>query len=260
MTAGRELITKTDNRHLHRFKCKLSCCKSCSYCTRAFPKDRFKSWVSRLLLQRTQIKICEKFFLCHSIVLCKTCNKCTKCCLKSTCRGETSKLLASLAGSGGRSDCSSNPERRLHPSISVPAQTDKVSHSKKQLCQSSQEQLPVRGIASAYRQKCSRTSSKPNISGIFQQTFLGLKTQQQVEAHFRSQQSKPVPQSTKIQNGDTGNYQDLPPTRGVGNLSRFQGHLLPNTHSGTVQGISKTGHISSKHCHSECPQLPWSSL
>ena len=36
----------------------------------------------------------EKCFLCHSIVLGPTCNKCQKCCLKSACRGQTSKLLA----------------------------------------------------------------------------------------------------------------------------------------------------------------------
>ena len=59
------------------------------------------SRVSRLVLsQKVQIKICKRCFLCHSIILCKTCNKCQKWCLKSACRGETSKLLANLAGSG----------------------------------------------------------------------------------------------------------------------------------------------------------------
>ena len=82
------------------FTCKTSCCSSCSYCARAFPKERIKSRVSRLSLKRLQIKICEKCFLCHSIVLCSTCNKCQKCCSKSTCRGQTSKLLANLAGNG----------------------------------------------------------------------------------------------------------------------------------------------------------------
>ena len=81
---GRELTT--DNRHLYELKCKISCCTKCSYCARAFPKERSKSRVSRLLLQKLQIKVCEKCFLCHSIVLCSTCNKCKKCCLKSACR------------------------------------------------------------------------------------------------------------------------------------------------------------------------------
>ena len=76
-----------------------------------FTKERSKSRVSRLLLQKMQIKICERCFLCHSVVLCRTCNKCSNCCSKSACRGETSKLLANLAESGCRSESSSNPER-----------------------------------------------------------------------------------------------------------------------------------------------------
>ena len=95
-----------------------------------------------------------KSVLCHSIVLCSTCNKCQKCCLKSACRGQTSKLLAKLAGSGCRSENSSNPEGGLHPSFSDPAKSHKVSHSHKLLCQSPQEQLPDRGITSTCRQKC----------------------------------------------------------------------------------------------------------
>ena len=39
-----------------RFKCKLSCCKTCSYCAWAFTKERNKSWISRLLLERIQLK------------------------------------------------------------------------------------------------------------------------------------------------------------------------------------------------------------
>ena len=122
---------KTDNR---LFKCKLSCCNTCSYCARALPKERAKSRVSRLLLDNEQIKICQRCFLCHSIVLCKTCNKCPKCCHKSACRGQTSKFLKNSAGSGCRSESGSNPERGLHPSLSDPAKTHKVSHSHKLLC------------------------------------------------------------------------------------------------------------------------------
>ena len=150
-----------------------------------------------------RIKICEKCFLCHSIVLCKTCNKCPKCCPKSACRGKTSKLLANLAGSGCQSESCSNPERGLHPPLSDLAKTHKVSHSHKLLCQSPQEQLPARGITSAYRQKYSGTSTKPNISGGFQPTIFSPKAQQQVETYFRSGQTESFPQGGEIQNGDT---------------------------------------------------------
>ena len=153
-----------------------------------------------------------------------------KCCLKSACRGQTSKLLANLAGSGCRSEGGSNLERGLHPPLLDPAQSHKVSHSHKLLWKSSQEPLPVRGITSAYRQKSGRVGSKSKISGVFQLTFLGAQTQQQVETHPRPEQ---------IQNGDTGNHQDLSPKGRMGHLHRFQGRLFPHTDTGTVQEISK---------------------
>ena len=171
--------------------------------------------------------------------MCSTCNKCHECCLKSACRGPTSKLLANLVGEGCRTENNSNPERGLHPPLSDPAKPHKVPHCHKPLCQSPQEQLPVGGITSAYGQKCNRASPKSNIFRVFQPAFSGTQTQQQVETHTRPKQTKSLPQGGKVQNGDTGNHQDIPPTRGVGNLSRLQGCLLPCTNTGTVQEISQ---------------------
>ena len=78
--ADRDLHRK-DNEH--SVKCKAKCWKFCSYCARAFSKERNKSRGSRLLLKEKQIKVCEKCFLYHSIVLCQLCNKCSQCCHKS---------------------------------------------------------------------------------------------------------------------------------------------------------------------------------
>ena len=117
--------------------------------------------------KRASIKICEKCFLCHSIVLCQSCLKCNKCCPQSACRGQTSKILENLAGPGCRSETDSNPPRGLHPPLSDPAKTHQNSHSHKLLCQSSQEQLPVRGIASAYREPDNQTSL-----GFYNRLFL----------------------------------------------------------------------------------------
>ena len=187
----------------------------------------------------SQIKICESCFLCHSIVLCPTCKNCPKCCERSTCRGQTTKLLENLAGSGGRSENSSNPERGLHPSLSDPASSLKVSHSHKLLCQSPQEQLPAGGITSAYRQKRGRVGPQSNIPGVFQPTISSPEAQQQMETNIRPKQSEFFPQSGKIQDGDTGNHQDIPPTGGVGHLDRLQGRLLPHPDTGTIQKISE---------------------
>ena len=60
-----------------------------------------------------------------------------------------------------------------------------------------------------------------------------------MEANTGPKQPKFFPQGGKIQNGDTGNHQNIPPTRGVGHLSRFQRCLLPHTNTGTIQKISK---------------------
>ena len=159
------------------------------------------------------------------------------CVTQLSCRGQTSKLLANLARSGCRSESSSNPERGLHPPLL--AETHKVSHGHKLLCQSPQEQLPAGGITSAYRQTCGRASTKPNFSRVFQPTIFGPKAQQQMETYIRSEQTESFPQGGEIQNGDTGNHQDMPPTRGVGHLNRFQRRLLPHTNTGTVQEISE---------------------
>ena len=147
--------------------------------------------------------------------------------------------MANLAGSRGRSENSSNPERGLHPSLSDPAKSYKLSNCHKPLCQSPQEQLPLGGITSAYEQKCSIIGLQSNISGVFQSTFFSPKAQQQVEANTGFEQTKPFSQGREIQNGDTGNHQNIPPTRGVGHLSRLQGCLLPHTDTRTIQEISK---------------------
>ena len=234
-TVGRE-HTKTD---INSKTCKLSCCFSCSFCNRAATKERPKSRIDRCKFKRVSIKICQKCVFCHSIVLCKSCNKCPTCCTKSTCRGQTSNFLANLAGSGCRSKSSTNLETGLHPPLLDQAKSVQISHCRKPVCQSPQEQLPVGGIATAYRQKCCRISSKSVFSRVFQPTFLSSETQQKMEANTRPEQTKYFSQSRKIQNGDTGNHQNIPPTRGVGNLSRFQRRLLPYTNTGTVQEISK---------------------
>ena len=73
-------------------------------------------------------------------------NKCPNCCLKSACRGQTTKLLENLGKTGCWSKSSSNPQRRLHPALSDPDKLGKVTHHHKLLCQSSQKPLPVGGI------------------------------------------------------------------------------------------------------------------
>ena len=153
--------------------------------------------------------------------------------------------MANLAGSGCWSESSSNPQRGRHHPLSDLAELVKVTDHHKLLCQSSQEPLPVGGITSAYEQKCSRPSTKSEISGFLQPTLFSSKAKQLLETHSRPEKTKSFPQGGKIQNGDTGKHQDLPPVRGVGYLNTLQGCLLPHTNTGTVQEISKISHPGS---------------
>ena len=217
--------------------CKARCCKFCTYCARAFSKEGNKSRGSSLSTIQSQIKICEQCFLCHSIVLCKCCKKCSQCCLKSSCRGQTSKFLAKVAGSRRRSESSSNPERGLYPPLPDQAKIIKSSHSCKLLWQSSQEPQTVRGITSAYSKKFYRTGKQTDLPGVLQPIIPGSQTQQQMEANPGLEQSKPLSQNRKVQDGNSGNHQNLSPTRTVGNLHRLQGCLFPRSHTGTVKEI-----------------------
>ena len=72
-------------------------------------------------------------------------------------------------------------------------------------------------------------SSQFKISGLLQLTFLGSKTTQPLETYSKSGQTKPF-----------RDHQDLPPSRGVGYLSR--GRLLPYTYTGTIQEIPEILH------------------
>ena len=223
------------NRHL--FKCKARRCSFCSYCSRAFLKEGNKSRGSSLLLKAKYIKICERCFLCHSIVSCKYCNKCSQCCHKSACRGQTAKVLEKMARSGCRSEGCSNPERVLRPPLPDPAKLVKNPQSHKLLWQSSQKPQTVRGITSVYGQKCHRPGTQTDITRLFQPTISSPQTQQQMAANLRPEQSECFPQDRKIQDGDPGNYQNISSTGRVGNLHRLQGRLFPHSNTGTVQEI-----------------------
>ena len=97
--------------------------------------------------------------------------------------------------------------------------------------------------------------------GGFQPTIFGPKTKQQMETYTRFEQTKPIPQGGEIQNGDTRNHQNLPPTRGVDHLNRCQGRLFPHTNTGTVKEISEISRsgpvIKFKALRLDCPQHPW---
>ena len=145
--------------------------------------------------------------------------------LKSACRGKTTKLLGNLAGSGCQFESSSNPERRLHPPLSDPAELGKVTEYHEPLCKPSQEPVP----ASTCDQNCSTNC------------FLGCPAKQLLETYPRSEQTKSFLKAEKFK---METPEIIRTRRGVGYLNRLQGHLLPYTNTGTIQGIYEISHPS----------------
>ena len=133
-----------------------------------------------------------------------------------------------------QSQSSNSPQRRLHSTLPVPAQPNKKTHYNKLLCKSSQEQLPVGGIASAVRQKCCRVGSKSTVPGVLQPIISGTQTQQPVATYLGSEHTEQLSENTFIQNGDPRDYPDLPPSRRVGTSIDFKGtyfHIPINSQS-----------------------------
>ena len=101
------------------------------------------------------------------------------------------------------------------------------------------EPQTVRGFISAYGQKCHRTGPQKGLTRFLQPTIFSPETRKQVETDLRLKQSEFFPQDRKIQDGDTGNHQNISPKGRMGNLRRLQGRLLPHSNTGTVQEVSQ---------------------
>ena len=135
-----------------------------------------------------------------------------------------------------------SPQRGLRPTLPVQTLSDKRTDNNKLLCRSSQEQLPVGGIASAVKQKCGRISSKSTIPGVLQPVVPGSKTHQPVASHLGSEQFKQISENPNFQDGDPRDNTDLSPGRRVGDLHRLQRRILPCSHKQSVQEVHAFSH------------------
>ena len=125
----------------------------------------------------------------------------------------------------------------LHPSLPVQTQSNQVTNCHKQLCQPTKTVPPSGGTVSADKQKCSRTGSKPKLTGFLQPAIFGTQNQQPVETHPGPEHSEHLPKHRVVQNGDPRDNKDLPSDRGVGHFHRLQGRILPHTNSQSVQEV-----------------------
>ena len=136
-----------------------------------------------------------------------------------------------MGSSGFEPKGSHYTERGLHPSLPVQTQPNHVTNGHKQLCQPTETVPPSGGTVSADEQKCSRTGSKPKLTGFSQPVIFGSQTQQPVETHPGPEHFEHLPK-----------HKDLPSGRGVGHFHRLQGRILPHTNSQSVQEVHAFSH------------------
>ena len=127
-------------------------------------------------------------------------------------------------------------EGGLHSPLPVQTPLDEVTDCNKQLPQSNQTVLPFRGTVSADKQECSRTSGKSNSMGFYNRLF-GTQTQQPVETDPRPEHLEHLFEHRDVQGGNPRDNKNLPPSRGVGHIHRFQRSILPHTNSQSVQEV-----------------------
>ena len=180
----------------------------------------------------------KRCFLCRSLEFCPACNKCPNCCSRSTCTDKATAVLGNLGNLGDQPKGHKNPQRRLHQD---PTKFDKVTNHHKLQCQSSQEPRPYRGIFAlltknavdlARNQKSLEFFNQPNnrwrpildLSNLNQ--FLKAKK-------FKMETPETI---------QTSPPQTPPPHPPV---HRFQGCLLPYSHSQPVQEVPAFSHLGS---------------
>ena len=140
-------------------------------------------------------------------------------------------------------------EGGLHSPLPVQTPLDEVTDCNKQLPQSNQTVLPFRGTVSADKQECSRTGGKSKLTGVLQPTIFGTQTQQPVETDPRPEHLEHLFKHRDVQDGNPRDNKNLPPSRGVGHIHRFQRRILPYTNSqseSTCPFTSRVGPTSSK--------------
>ena len=123
---------------------------------------------------RTSVRRDKKCYQMSQIwhTICHMTTKCRKYGTQSACRSQTKSVLGNLGSLGSWTLGSTNVEGGLHSPFPVQTKLDKVTENHQLLCTSSQEPIPVRGITSAYGQRCSRASSNQRSLGFFNRLFL----------------------------------------------------------------------------------------
>ena len=112
-------------------------------------------------------------------------------------------------------------EGGLHSLLPVQTPLDEVTDCNKELPQSNQTVLPVRGTVSADKQECSRTGGKSKLTGVLQPAFW-YPNPTTGETDPRPEHLEHLFKHRDVQDGNPRDNKNLPPSRGVGHIHRFQ--------------------------------------
>ena len=176
---------------------------------------------------------------------CPKCDKCPVCCKRSTCGRPSATVLAGLALPGFKSKGSLHPQGRVSTTFQGETTPSKISCNSQWFIKSFTKQKSERGIAFSRSKTGYRKGVRSVISGFLQPVVLGSKPQRKMEAHSRSKPTEPLPCSSNVQDGNSGDHQTLPAAGGVGHFARFQGRLFSHSDKPQVAKISKVSHQTS---------------
>ena len=161
------------------------------------------------------------------------------CCKRSTCGRPSATVLAGLALPGFKSKGSLHPQGRVSTTLQGETTSSKISCDSQWFIKSLTKQKSERGIAFPRSKTDYRKGVRSVISGFLQPVVPGSKTQREMEAHSRSKPTEPLPCSSNVQDGNSGDHQTLPATGGVGHFAGFQRRLFSHSHKPQVAKISQ---------------------
>ena len=187
--------------------------------------------------QKDKNKRCQRCFLCKSMSFCPTCSKCPQCCPKFGCRGQTAKVLASLAQSGGKSKGGLDFTRGIHATLQNQTTSDPIPGDQEWLCSPRKKQGLVSSSNRPHRQVGSRKGGHQILPGILQPPLSGTKIKSEMETYLGPQPSKSFLETRHFQNGNSGNNKFVPTKGGVGNFAGFQRRLLSYPYQSEIKKV-----------------------
>ena len=168
---------------------------------------------------------------------CPTCSKCPQCCPKFGCRGQTAKVLASLAQSGGESKGGLDFTRGIHATLQNQTTSDPIPGDQEWLCSPRKKQGLMSSSNRPHKQVGSRKGGHQILPGILQPPLSGTKIKSEMETYLGPQPSKSFLETRHFQNGNSGNNKVVPPKGGVGNFAGFQRRLLSYPYQSEIKKV-----------------------